>query len=255
LTNVYRLIQGDCLRVLPTLADESIDLIVTDPPYGITNKKDDIINTDFIVGCNRILKNTGSLYCFCGAKTINRFMNEFEKHGLIWRNTLIWYYENSVSRQEKSFVTSYEPCLFYTKTDEYTFNLDEIREPYKSTERIKHKVIKNGKVWKPNPLGRKRKDVLNVPTLVGRRFAKERLPHIWQKPEKLIEVLVKASSKQGDWILDPFLGSGTTMKVAQDLGRSCIGIELESKYCDMVKKRCFSRQFLDREVEYRFEVF
>jgi len=232
-----QIIQGDCLEVMQTFPKESVDLVVADPPYGITNRKDDFLNTQFIHQCCRLLKKTGAIYCFCGAKTINQFMNEFEQTRLIWRNTLIWHYENSVSRQECSYVTSYEPCLFYTKSNSYTFNQNSIREPYKSKERIKYKIIKNGKVWKPNPLGRKRKDVLKIPTLVGKRFEKERLPHIWQKPKKLVEVLIKASSNENDLILDPFVGSGTTCVVAEKLSRKWIGIDIKAEYVEMAKKR------------------
>lgn len=234
---INQIVCGDCIEVMKEFPAESIDLIIADPPYGITKRKDDVLDIRFISECYRLLKRNGSLYCFCGAKTINHFMNEFEKFDLIWRNSLIWHYENSVSRQEKSYVTSYEPCLFYTKSDNYTFNLDAIRAPYKSKERIKHKIIKNGKVWKPNPLGRKRKDVLKIPTLVGKRFEKERLPHIWQKPKKLIEILISASSNEDNLVLDPFVGSGTTCVVAQKLGRRWIGIDLKPEYVEMAKKR------------------
>ena len=76
--------------------------------------------------------------------------------------------------------------------------------------------------------------------------------HPFEKPEPLIKIMIENCSNKGDTILDPFLGSGTTMKVAQDLARSCIGIEISPRYCQLAKDRCFGRQFLDRKVEYEF---
>ena len=73
-------------------------------------------------------------------------------------------------------------------------------------------------------------------------------------PEELPRRCMRLFSYIGDTILDPFVGSGTTIKVAQDLKRNCIGIEVNPKYCSLIKSRCFGRQFLDRKVEYKFEV-
>jgi len=95
-------------------------------------------------------------------------------------------------------------------------------------------------------------DVIFAPNKPRLAFS-ERTAHPTQKPEKVIGQLVKAFSFKGDVVLDPFLGSGTTMKVCQDLGRSCIGIEINPEYCEIIKKRCFGRTFLDRQVEYKFE--
>jgi len=80
----------------------------------------------------------------------------------------------------------------------------------------------------------------------------ERLGHPTQKPIALIKFLIKGHSNKGDTIFDPFLGSGTTMKGAQELGRSCIGIEIESEYIEMIRNRCYGITFLDKQVEYDF---
>ena len=76
--------------------------------------------------------------------------------------------------------------------------------------------------------------------------------HPTAKPIKLIERIIKTSTNPNDVVLDPFLGSGTTMEACQNLGRSCIGIEKEEKYIRKIKTRCLGRQFLDRKVNYNF---
>jgi len=75
------------------------------------------------------------------------------------------------------------------------------------------------------------------------------------KPEKTVRQLLKMFTKENDVILDVFLGSGTTMIACQDLKRSCIGIEINPEYCEIVRKRCFGRKFLDREVDYQFQIW
>lgn len=257
----YHLYQGDTFKFLSTLDKKSVDLVILDPPYGLGSKKggDDIdlssniiLHTKLALELRKILKNNGSLYLFLSYRLLAYILPTFLENKYILKNLLIWYYANANVREKRNYAHCYDPVAFLVFNEEYYFDQDSIREPYE-TERVKYPVIKKGVKWKPNPLGRKRKNVIRI-AQPRPAFSKEYLKHPWQKPEKLINIFIKASSGRGDVILDPFCGSGTTMKVAQDLGRSCIGVEINPRYCEMIKKRCFGKRYLDREVEYKFEV-
>lgn len=231
--NYYRLIQGDCLKVLPTLEDESIDIVLTDPPYGISRTsnihtmKDRLRRTGIDFGdwddtkvvkavlpeIERVLKPKGSMLMFYDQMKIHEIAIMNPRRCIYWKKT------NPFPMRQNPFPLSSVECILYStksKTGTYNgkgeHNWFECRSP-----------------------------------LPFERF------HPTQKPEKLMAWLLTLFSNEGDIVLDPFLGSGTTMKVSQDLGRSCIGIEVNRKDCDVVKKRCFGRKFLDREVEYSFE--
>ena len=126
----------------------------------------------------------------------------------------------------------------------YIFNCDAIRTPYESEERIKHAskkgILKNGKRWYPNPNGRLCGEVWHFSSQrhkekVNGKVVK--LPHITPKPLDLIERIVKASSNEGDLILDCFMGIGTTAIVSKKLGRNYIGTELNEEYIKLADRR------------------
>lgn len=248
--NFYRLIQGDCLKVLPTLKEENIDLVITDPPYGFANFGDwteqqaKIFWEQFIKQLHKPMKKGASFYSFCGWKWYVE-ARQAVSHRLKYLKTLIWDKRTFIgTRGDISTLTYHnisEPILLaYKLGRRLTFNLEDVRIP----------TIHGDP--RSNPKGKRPGDILSCIAL--RNNAREKLEHKGQKPSKLIKTFVKASSNKSEIILDPFLGSGTTMKVAQDLNRSCIGIEIDPNYCEIVKKRCFGRNFLDRKVEYDFKL-
>jgi len=147
----------------------------------------------------------------------------------------IWAYENSWSKYSRAPASHYEPIIWFTKTDKYTYI--PIREPYKSQERLKHKIIKNGKVWRPHPEGRRAGDVWNFPVLAGKRFEKEKVNHPTQKPMALTNRVVNHFSKEGDLILVPFVGSGTECISAIANKRKFIGFEINEEYIKVAEKR------------------
>ena len=112
-----------------------------------------------------------------------------------------------------------------------------IREPYKSKERIKHKIIKNGKVWKPHPEGRLAGDIWKFPTLAGRRFAEEKVDHPTQKPLSISRRIIKHFSIEGNLVLVPFVGSGTECLAALMEDRHYLGFELNPEYIAIADKR------------------
>ena len=251
--NTYKLIQGDCLQVLPTLEDKSVDLVLTDPPYniGIFMDKPKELFLGFIEGVfiqlSRVLKDTGSLYVFTSRQYNRMIMILLDKY-FIERRNIIWVRRCGVNMgRGRTFTSGYDPICYYTKSNDYVFNAikkpveDRLkkRSDYKKTFRKKGATLTD--VWG---------DIFPLP-----HNSTERRNHPTQKPEKLVHRIMTISSNKDDVVLDPFMGSGTTMKVAQDLGRSCMWIELDSDYCEMIKERCFKRTFLDREVKYEFSEF
>lgn len=231
------LIQGDCLKVLPTLPDNSVDLVLTDPPYNIGKAKWDNVDLDFyrkwLKECTRIVKHT--ILTFCSHIFIKDIRKICEDElGLTYRMLLIWDWRQALPfRPKKNYTTGYDSILFFTKSDDYTFNKPTIyseqwnilKFPRAQINTKEGRFLKDGKVLRCHPT---------------------------QKPEKLIEHLIKIHSNPNDTILDPFLGSGTTMKVARDLKRSCIGIEINPEYVEIAKKRLEwgSNSFSDVEWEF-----
>ena len=134
----------------------------------------------------------------------------------------------------------------------YNFDLDAVRDPNVKYPNQK----KNGKI-KVNPLGKNPSDVWQFPKVTsGRdRASKERTPHPAQFPSVIIERIIKACSRAGDWILDPFLGSGTTAAVALSLGRRVIGFELREEYCRIASDRVTREMTIARNLHSQVSLF
>lgn len=243
----------------------NFDLILTDPPYNLNkdfgNNSDSLSKEDFLAvnkerinHCKDLLSKHGSLIWFGIHKYIGFMQVMMYDAGLFYRAMNIWHYENGFSRSKKVPATQYEPFLWFSKSNtKWNYNADDVRVPYKSTERLKNPVYykdKNGnkKVWKPNPNGALRGDIWSYPTLAGRAFKKERTSHPTQKPEALITEIIKAfcpKNKEGFYdgtILDPFHGSGTLGVCCEKLNLEghkikWIGIELEEKWVNVSNER------------------
>ena len=256
MNNFYRLIQGDCLKVLPTLEDESIDLVVTDPPYYKISKEswDNQWKTykEYLTWLSTVinliynkLKPSGSLYLFSAfGNNFNEFTNMLYSSDFNITNMILWWRSTPGFKQSKKrFTINYEIIWFMTKDKNYTFNLDKVRVKHfqKYDPRANPKGKSPGCIWYEFNL------------MIGKH--KEQVGHPTQKPKKLIERMINASSNENDLVCDPFMGSGTTMFVCQNLRRNGIGVEIEPKYCELIRKRCFGRTFLDHEVKYNFEKF
>lgn len=155
--------------------------------------------------------------------------------GLSYRRQIIWHYENGFAGYTKTLAAHYEPLLWFSKGSGYTYH--PIREPYKSTERLKHKITKNGKVWTPHPDGRLAGDVWRFPVLAGRRFAAERVNHPTQKPLSISSRIVNHFSNQNDLVVIPFSGSGSECVAARSAERHFIGYELNPAYVELARAR------------------
>jgi DNA modification methylase len=238
---------GDCLEQFKDIDNESVDLIIIDPPYNLGkdfgNGSDRWDSVDdwltwskkWLVESKRVLKNNGSIFVYGIHKYICYIQCYLYELGLFYGRQFIWHYENGWSMYTKAPSATYEPILWFTKTKKYTYN--EIREPYKSQERLKYKITKKGKTWQPNPLGKRSGDVWKIPTLAGRRFSGEKVKHPTQKPIALCNKIINQFSNIDDLILIPFAGSGSECLSAKLNNRNFIGFEINTKYVNLANSR------------------
>ena len=197
------IIKGDSDNILGELvkSGEKFDLILTDPPYNLGkdfgNDSDKMSLDDFlnvtkerINLCKELLSDTGSIIWFGIHHFIGYIQVIMYEAGLYYRRMNIWHYDNGFSRTSKAPSTTYEPFLWFSKDPKnWTYNVDDVRVPYKSTERIKNPVYKKMadgtlKGWSPNPLGAMRGDIWDFSTLAGKRFEQERTSHPSQKSSR-----------------------------------------------------------------------
>lgn len=233
-------ILGDCVQILKDIPSKSVELIFADPPYGIGkdfgNNKDIFASADdylmwcrsWIDECMRILSDTGTMYLMSSTQympILDRYIDE--NYFII--NRLIWSYDSSGTQPKNKFSSSYEPILMFThhKNTDYIFNSEDILVEAKTGSQ--RKLIDYRKV-PPQPYNTKK-----IPSNVWefnrvRYKMAEYENHPTQKPEKLLERIILASSNQGDTVLDPFSGSFTTSAVAIKLGRKAIGIEINPDF-------------------------
>ena len=239
---------GDAIEFLLSLPDECADLIIADPPYSLEKDKEFGKGAYFetrdawlawckrwLAESKRLLKPRGNLFVYAihhNACFLQCYMYEL---GLEYRRQIIWRYENGWSKYTNGPACHYEPILWFARTSDSTFHT--IREPYKSAERLKHAIFKNGKLWKPHPEGRQAGDVWQFPTLAGRRFAKERTAHPTQKPLSLSRRLVVHFSNPGDLVVVPFVGSGSECVAAKMEERRFLGSEINREYLKIAQER------------------
>lgn len=239
--------QGNSLDWLASLDSESVDLVFADPPYNI--KKADWDNFEnqekyiewsiqWISEVSRILKSTGSLYV-CGFSEILADLKYSVSKYFKNCRWLIWHYKNKANLGS-DWGRSHESIIHFRKSDQAKINIDDVRIPYgahtlkypshpqaETSAYGKGKTKKNNN-WTPNPKGAKPKDVIEIPTTCNGMG--ETTPHPTQKPEELLRKFVLASSQEGDLIIDPFSGSGTTVVVAEQLNRRWMGCDLNIEY-------------------------
>lgn len=233
-------ILGDSLKILKQLPSNSISLIFADPPYGIGkdfgNNKDSFASADeyliwckhWIDECMRILSSNGTMYIMSSTQympILDRYIDD--EYFII--NRLIWSYDSSGTQPKNKFSSSYEPILMFThnKKTNYVFNKEDILIEAKTGSQ--RKLIDYRKV-PPQPYNTKK-----IPSNVWefnrvRYKMAEYENHPTQKPEKLLERIILASSNKNDIVLDPFSGSFTTSAVAVRLGRKAIGIEINPEF-------------------------
>jgi len=252
------IILGDCIEGMRRLPDAFADLIVADPPYNLdkdfgawkeTEQKDQWLpwSKKWLAECHRIMKPGASIFVYGIHHHLCWLHCHLYEIGLSYRRQIIWHYENGFAGYTKTLAAHYEPLLWFSKGPDYTYH--PIREPYKSTERLKHKITKNGKTWRPHPEGRMAGDIWRFPVLAGRRFADEKVNHPTQKPLSISRRIVQHFSNKGDVVLVPFVGSGTECVAAKQLGRHYLGFELNPDYIRMAEKRLLSNNIEAEQLE------
>jgi DNA modification methylase len=236
----------DVLQFLRHLSNESADLIIADPPYGI-DKSFGVSEAwsnieEWAVWCEqwleeaaRVLKPTGSILVYGIHHYLCYNQVSLYKLGMKYRRQFIWHYENGFCGNRRLPRATYEPLLWFSKSDDFFF--EEMREPYKSEDRLKYKVVKRGKVWAPNPNGRIAGDVWNIPTLAGRRFQDEKVDHPTQKPLAISERLVRHFCPPSGHIVIPFAGSGSECVAASRNSRTFQATEINSYFRAIAEKR------------------
>ncbi len=209
-----------------------------------------------LIELKRVLKETGSIYLHCDptASHYLKILMDAIFNEKNFRNEIIWCYRGA-GYPKKDFGRRHDVIFRYSKSVDYTFNLDAVREEYAETtkERFSHYIgnIRNGKDFGNqtlNPLGKQPDDWWQIQPIAP--SAKERLGYPTQKPEALLEKIIKASSNEGDTVLDPFCGCGTTISVAQHLNRRWIGIDITHLAINLIKWRLKNQYNLEAGKDY-----
>lgn len=223
---MIELYNGDCLEVLKTIKDNSIDLIVTDPPYRVTSrgssgsmggywkneiaksgtifKHNDISVKDFAPQFYRVLKETSHCYIMTNHINLIEYLNTFTECGFKFVKSLIWDKGNKICG--RYYMNAFEYILFFRKG--------------------KDKPINNCGT----------SDILSIPIKKLKDKDGKNL-HDTEKPIDLMKILIENSTNKGDLVLEPFMGIGSTVIASKLLGRDCIGIELDSTYFEIAKNR------------------
>lgn len=252
---------GDCFKSLQKLPDGFAKLIITSPPYNLGKAYEKAIDLEkyleqlspVVNELVRVLSNEGSL-CWQVGNFVESgevfpldifYYQLFKDQGFKLRNRIVWHFEHGL-HASKRFSGRYETLLWFTKSDEYTFNLDAVRVPSKYPGKTHYKGDKKGQP-SGNPLGKNPSDIWkilvqdwetalwNIPNVKSNH--PEKTLHPCQFPIELVERCVLALTNEGDWILDPFSGVGSALLAALKNNRRAIGCEKEPEYVEIAKQR------------------
>jgi adenine-specific DNA-methyltransferase len=249
LENEVTLYHGDCLEFLQTIPDASVQLVVTSPPYNIGKEYEDVLDIEVyeaqqrqvIQECVRILKTEGSI-CWEVGNYVNNgeiipldilLYDCFRENGLKLRNRIVWRFGHGLHCKNR-FSGRYETVNWFTKSDNYLFNLDAIRVPQKYPGKKHFKGPNRGK-YSGNPKGKNPSDVWDIPNVKANHV--EKTDHPCQFPVALIQRLVLSMTNEGDLVFDPFIGVGTTAVAAVINGRRVAGAEVVEHYYDIAVDR------------------
>ncbi len=237
------------MELLKTIPNGLINLVVTSPPYNLGKEYESkkSLSTyldqqeEVIQECYRVLQENGSL-CWQVGNYVNNgeiipldlvLYPIFAKLGLHLRNRIIWHFGHGL-HASKRFSGRYEVILWFTKSDQYTFNLDPVRIPQKYPNKKYFKGPKKGEL-SGNPLGKNPSDIWDIPNVKANHI--EKTCHPCQFPVELIERLVLALTNPGDWVLDPYMGVGTSAIASLMHKRKSIGAEIMPEYFQIALDR------------------
>ena len=226
-----QIIQGDCLEVMKQFDDNQFDLVLTDPPYGINfqsnsakEQRHEVLSNDdkpfnidpYMHGMKRVTRNTGAWYLFC------RYDIAYQWQEIVCPDNQIVVARGRCSMGDLSNYSFEYECLLYVAMRHHKPDATPLKIPNNS--------------HKPNPPKYKSR-IGNLWTDVVCNEAWERSLHPTQKTVEVMEKVLALSTNEGDTVLDPFLGSGTTAVACERMGRNCVGIEISEEYCEIARKR------------------
>lgn len=245
---------GDCVEILKSsIENKSIDMIFADPPYNLSGNNlewkgnqtggdwykvnedwDSMPESEYleftniwVSECARVLNESGAFYIACSYHNMGESIMALKMNGLTIRNIITWHKINTMPNMTKRvFTHASEFVIWATKGKNWTFNYEKLKE-------INPEKQKDGSL-------KQMRDVWALPLVQGKERIKGdngRSAHPTQKPEEMLKRIITASSNEGDVILDPFMGSGTTAYMAQSMNRKWIGIEQSKQYYDICLKR------------------
>jgi DNA modification methylase len=246
-----RLYTADTLALLPQFDNNSFDLIICDGPYGVTANGWDKVgsiqeyNFHLIKTFSQKLKDGGALYLFGKPDCID-FIDY--RLFLTLQSKIVWYQPSRLAQGRRNYTNNYDIICYFTKGDKpKTYNLDDIRIP--QLVELEHRLrcervpsVTGGQYSKTkfNEQGKNPGDVwgdIKQLTYKSKELVSRDTLNTIQKPERLMERLIKASSNEGDLVLDPFAGVGTVPVVCKRLGRNYIGIEQNDKFIKIARQR------------------
>ena len=246
-----RVFQGDAFELLQVVPDESVDLVICDGPYGVTTNSWDRVgniqqfNLDLIKRFSRKLKDGGTLYLFGKPDSIDFI--DYRPY-LTLRSRIVWYQPSRLAQGRINFTNNHDTICYFVKGDRAaTFNLDDIRVP--QLVELEHRLrcervpsVTNGQYGKTkfNENGKNPGDVwgdIKQLTYKSKELVSREVLNTIQKPLKLMNRLVAASSNAGDLVLDPFCGVGTALVACEKLGRRYIGFERNQEFVELALSR------------------
>ena len=242
-----KIYHGDCMELFKQIPDNSVDLVVTDPPYNIANNHSltrrngkimstkeawgkwdtfhpfeyELLITRVINECYRVLKMGGAMYMFTANKDNGLFIQKAVERGFSYRSQLAITKKNPQPQyKQNNWRCAFELCMYLTKGRPKTFNFLSQRE------------------------------CINLyPYVIGWKYTK----HPTEKPLGFIKRLIRVSSNKGEVVLDPFMGGGTTAVACKELGRHFIGAESNAEYIPMINKRLMGQTFLKKSFSARYK--
>lgn len=250
-------LQGDCLQLLPTLEDNSAQIIIADPPYNIGkdfgNDSDKQPMDEYLLWtekwmaeCFRVLKPNGTMFIYGFSEILALILSRVPYH--IHRRWIIWHYTNKNVASLHFWQRSHESILVLWKDDK-VFHRDDVREAYtegflngaagKERAATKGRFSKGDKTttYAAHPNGALPRDVIKIPALAGGAGVKERVNHPTQKPLALCEKLLRSCKQEDGYVLIPFAGSGSECVAAQRLNLPFVAIELNEEYIALIQER------------------
>lgn len=253
---------GACEDLLDTLPNECMDLTITSPPYFMGKSYDKSTNVDDFIESHKLLlpkilrvtKKGGSICWQTGYHVKEAMVIPLDyivyqiftaSDELFLRNRIVWTYGHGL-HSKKRFSGRHEVVLWFTKGEDYYFDLDSVRVPQKYPGKTHYKGDKKGS-YSGNPLGKNPSDVWDIPNVKAQHI--EKTPHPCQFPIALAQRLVRALAPLNGRVFDPFMGAASTGVAALLEGRKFVGAEINKEYFRIATQRC--QQTMDNEVKYR----